>query len=316
VNHVGQRSKGKGQKYEAKGDVAERYILALIAVLVTFLLAAPAARQESQFAVGRDLAKEAAAAHKLAEARTPIPRMADGKPNFSGSWRLSGGAATYSWEEHLGGFGIASEGPTLVIDPPDGKLPYQAWALEERTRRQRPESAYEENVAKCILPGMPRMMVYNFYVAQSREKVTIFHGTHPATRVIRFDKRPPLPDNIRLWMGDPRGRWDGDTLVVETTNLNGKGWANLGGDIISDAARIVERFRMINAGTMWWEATVTDPKVYTRPWTMRFPAPHVKLGAQPEENEFDFEDSCHEGNVDLRHLKNLYDATRGNNTGR
>ena len=219
-------------------------------------LASPEARQESQFAVGRDLAKEAAAAHKLAEERTPIPRMADGKPNLSGSWRLSGGGATYSWEEHLGGFGIASEGPTLIIDPADGKLPYQPWALEERERRRRPESAYEENVAKCILPGMPRMMVYNFFIAQSRDKVTIFHGSHPATRIIRFDNRPPLPDNIRLWMGDPRGTWDGDTLVVETTNLNGKGWANLGGDIISDAARIVERFRMINASTMWWEATV------------------------------------------------------------
>jgi len=68
---------------------------------------------------------------------------------------------------------------------------------------------------------------------------------------------------------------------------------------------------MINASTMWWEATVTDPKVYTRPWTMRFPAPHVKLGTQPEENELDFEDSCHEGNVDLRHLKNLHDAASG-----
>ena len=303
---VSQKAKGKGQKGSLRGRP-----VAMTVVLALGWLVSIDARQESQFAVGRDLAKESAAAHKLAEERTPIPRMANGKPNLSGRWRLSGGGATYSWEEHLGGFGIASEGPTLIIDPADGKLPYQPWALEERERRRRPESAYEENVAKCILPGMPRMMVYNFFIAQSSDKVTIFHGTHPATRIIRFDNRPPLPDNIRLWMGDPRGRWDGDTLVVETTNLNGKGWANLGGDIISDAAHIVERFRMINANTMWWEATVTDPKVYTRPWTMRFPAPHVKLGTQPEENELDFEDSCHEGNVDLKHLKNLYDAAQG-----
>jgi hypothetical protein len=148
-----------------------RHILALIAALVACWLASPAARQESQFAVGRDLAKESAAAHKLAEERTPIPRMANGKPNLSGSWRLSGGGATYSWEEHLGGFGIASEGPTLIIDPADGKLPYQPWALEERERRRRPESAYEENVAKCILPGMPRMMVYNFFIAQSASTI-------------------------------------------------------------------------------------------------------------------------------------------------
>jgi len=280
-----------------------------VALLVLWFTPA-AARQEAQFTAGRTLAAEAAAARTLAEARTPIPRTRDGRPDLSGSWRLSGGAATYSWEEHLGGFGIAGEGPTLIVDPPDGVLPYQPWALAERERRRRAESAYEENVAKCILPGMPRMMVYNFFIAQSRDKIAIFHSTHPATRIIRFDGRPPLPDSIRLWMGDSRGRWDGDTFVVETTNLNGKSWVNLGGDIMSDAAHVVERFRMINASTMWWEATVTDPKVFTRPWTMRFPAPHVKLGTSPEEVDFDFGDSCHEGNVDLKHLKNLHDAAR------
>lgn len=289
-------------------------VAAATAALSILWLASPAARQESQFAVGRDLTTEAAAARKLAEERTPVPRMPDGKPDLSGNWRLSGAGATYSWEEHLGGFGIASEGPTLIVDPPDGTLPYQPWALAERERRRRPESAYEENVAKCILPGMPRMMVYNFFIAQSPDKIVIFHGSHLATRTIRFDGRPPLPSAIRLWMGDPRGRWDGDTLVVETANLNGKGWGNLGGDVISDAAHIVERFRMINARTLWWEATITDPKVFTRPWTMRLPAPHVKQGTGPDENEFDFEDSCHEGNVDLKHLKNLYDAAHGNKT--
>ncbi|MBI2186696.1 MAG: hypothetical protein HYU37_06165 [Acidobacteria bacterium] len=284
--------------------------LITVAAFSALWLAPAAARQESQFAAGRSLAEEAAAARTRAEARTPIPRMRDGRPDVSGNWRLSGGAATYSWEEHLGGFGVASAGPTLVVDPPDGILPYQPWAVAERERRRRPESAYEENVAKCILPGMPRMMVFNFFIAQSPDKVVIFHGTHLATRVVRFDGRQPLPGSIRLWMGDPRGRWEGDTLVVETTNLNGRGWGTLGGDVISDAAHIVERFRMINASTMWWEATVTDPKVYTRPWTMRFPAPHVKLGTSPEDIDLDFEDSCHEGNVDLAHLKNLYDAAR------
>jgi hypothetical protein len=264
--------------------------------------------QESQFAAGRNLAAEAAAARKQSEEKTPIPRLSNGKPNFSGAWRPSGIGATYAYEEHLAGIGTASEGPSIIVDPPDGILPYQPWALAERERRRRPESAYEENVAKCTLPGMPRMMVYNLYISQSLDKVVIFHETHLATRIIRFDNRPPLPETVRLWMGDHRGRWDGDTLVVETTNLNGQAWGNLGGDIFSDAAHIVERFRMVNATTMWWEATITDPKVYTRPWTMRFPAPHVKRGSDPDESNFDFEDSCHEGNADLRHLKSLHDA--------
>ena len=278
---------------------------AATATLLVVWWASPAA----QFGA-RDVYTEAAEALKEAEQKTPIPRTRDGKPDFSGRWRRSGIGATYIWEEHLGGFGTASEGPSIITDPPDGILPYQPWALAERERRRRPESSYEENVAKCTLPGMPRMMVYNLFIAQAPDQVTIFHSTHLATRTIRFDGRPPLPSAIRLWMGDSRGRWEGDTLVVETTNLNGEGWGNLGGDVISDAAHIVERFNMVNATTLWWEARIDDPKVYTRPWTMKFPAPHVKQGASPPENELDFEDSCHEGNVDLKHLKNMYDAAR------
>ena len=263
----------------------------------------------------QDLNSVAAEAQKRAEERTPVPRMSDGKPNLTGFWRPSGIGATYSWEKHLGGFGIQSEGPTTIADPPDGILPYQPWALAERERRRRPENAYEENVGKCILPGMPRMMVYNFSIAQTLDKLVMFHETDRAHRVFRFDGRPPLPSAIRLWMGDARGRWEGDTLVVESANFNGEGWGNLGGDVISDAMHIVERYRMVNASTMWWEATMTDPKVYTRPWTMRFPAPHVKTGPEPDSSNFDYEDSCHEGNVDLKHIKNQYDAAHGGKTG-
>ena len=283
-------------------------IVATAAALSVIWLASPAAQQEFG---ARDVYTEAAEALKLAEARTPVPRMSNGKPNFAGNWRISGIGATFIFEEHVGGFGTASEGPSIIVDPPDGILPYQPWALAERERRRRPESAYEDNVTKCALPGMPRMMVYNLSIAQSLDTVVIFHETHLATRTIKFDGRPHLPSAIRLWMGDPRGRWDGDTLVVETTNLLGKGWGNLGGDVFSDATQVVERYRMVNASTMWWEATITDPKVFTRPWTMKFPAPHVKRGTAPEDNNFDYEDSCHEGNADLKHMKNQYDLAHG-----
>lgn len=279
------------------------WVVATAAALSGLWLASPAAGQFGG-------ANSAAAARKRAEEPTPIPRMSNGKPNLAGTWGPSGIAATYIWEEHPGGFGVAGEGPSVIVDPLDGKLPYQRWALAERERRRLAENAYDDNVTKCTLPGMPRMMIYALTIAQSLDKVVIFHETHPATRIIRFDGRPPLPSTIRLWMGDSRGRWEGDTLVVETTNLNGESWGNLGGDVISDAAHIVERFRMVNAGTMWWEATITDPKVFTRPWTMRFPAPHVRL-EMPDETNFDYEDSCHEGNVHLMHYKNLYDAAHG-----
>ena len=264
----------------------------------------------AQVAGGRDLEREAAAARKQAEEKTPIPRMKDGKPDFTGMWRPSGIGATFAWEAHPAGFGTASEGPSIIGDPADGILPYQPWALKERERRRRPESAYEENSVKCTITGMPRLLVYEFSIQQFPDKVVIFHATsNIATRTVRFDNRPPLPSSIRLWMGDARGRWEGDTMVIETTNLNGQAWLNLGGDVMSDAMHITERYRMLNATTMSMEAVIDDPKVYTRPWTMKFPGPHRKIGTRVvNDDEFDFEDSCLEGNTDLRHFKNLYDA--------
>ena len=267
---------------------------------------------------GRDLEVEAANARKEAEKKTPIPRMKDGKPDFTGMWRPSGIGATFAWEAHPAGFGTASEGPTIIADPADGILPYQPWALKERERRRRPESAYEENSAKCTLTGMPRLLVYNFSFQQYPDKIVVFHATsNIGTRTVRFDNRPPLPGTIRLWMGDSRGRWEGDTLVIETTNLNGEGWLNLGGDVMSDAMKITERYRLLNATTMSFEAVIDDPKVYTRPWTMKFPGPHVRMGTEVvNDQEYDFEDSCLQGNVDLVHFKNMYDAARAKSGSR
>jgi len=261
---------------------------------------------------GRDLEIEAANARKQAQEKTPIPRTKDGKPDFTGMWRPSGIGATYAWEAHPAGFGTASEGPSIIGDPADGILPYQPWALKERERRRRPESAYEENSAKCTITGMPRLLVYVFSMQQSADKIVVFHATsNIATRTVKFDNRPPLPGAIKLWMGDPRGHWEGDTLVIETTNLNGEAWLNLGGDVMSDSMHLTERYRMLNANTMSLEVTVDDPKVYTRPWTIKFPGPHVRVGkGVVDQQEFDFEDSCLEGNVDLVHFKNLFDAAR------
>jgi hypothetical protein len=289
-----------------------------LALALTLTLAVAVAAPRAQVQGGRDLADEAAAARRQGEQKTPVPRTKDGKPDFTGMWRPSGIGATFEWEAHPAGFGTASEGPSIIGDPADGILPYQPWALQERERRRRPESAYEENSAKCTLTGIPRLLVYVFSMQQYPDKVVVFHATsNIGTRTVRFDNRPPLPSAIKLWMGDPRGRWDGDTLVIETANLNGEGWLNLGGDIMSDAMRVTERYRMLNANTLSFEAVIDDPKVYTRPWTMRFPGPHVRAGnSVVNDQEFDFEDSCLAGNVDLKHFKNLYDAARAKSGSR
>jgi hypothetical protein len=121
-------------------------------------------------------------------------------------------------------------------------------------------------------------------------------------RQISLDRRQHIPDTIRLWQGDSLGRWEGDTLVVETRNLNGKTWLNEVGDIVSHAETVVERFTPVNAERITYQATVTDPVVYTRPWTIEVP-----LNRQADEL---LEVACHEDNQDLQHLKEVRDAAR------
>jgi len=121
-------------------------------------------------------------------------------------------------------------------------------------------------------------------------------------RQIPLDGRPHLPDNVRLWQGDSVGHWEGDTLVVDTKNLNGKTWLNEVGEVVSHSETVVERFIPVNADLITYRATVTDPIAYTRPWTIEIP-----LRRQAEEL---IEIACHEDNGDLQHLKDARDAER------
>jgi hypothetical protein len=126
-------------------------------------------------------------------------------------------------------------------------------------------------------------------------------------RVIPMDGRAHLPDHMRLWQGDSIGKWEGDTLVIETMNLNGKAWLNEVGEIQSHAARVIERLTPISAETIHYEATVSDPLVYTRPWTISFP-----INRQKDEL---LEVACHEDNQDLQHLKDIRDEARAKARG-
>jgi hypothetical protein len=107
---------------------------------------------------------------------------------------------------------------------------------------------------------------------------------------------------VRLWQGSSQGRWEGDTLVVESTNFNGKAWLNELGDIISHRQSVVERFTPVDEDTLIYRATVSDPIPYTRPWTIEVPM-HRK-------NDELLEVACHEDNADLEHLKHVRDEYR------
>jgi hypothetical protein len=121
-------------------------------------------------------------------------------------------------------------------------------------------------------------------------------------RIVPLDGRRHLPDTIRLWHGDSLGHWEGDTLVIETTNLNGKTWLNEVGDVVSHAETVIERFTPINADTLRYEATVNDPIVFTRPWTIAMPVKRQEGGL--------LEVACLEDNQDLQHLKDIRDGSK------
>ena len=234
----------------------------------------------------------------------PVPRTADSKPDLRGAWNSPPLFNSHILEEHLGGFGI-QPGRSVVVDPPNGIIPYQPWALAQRNENRRSENAYLDNEGRCIISGLPRVMLFSFEMQYSANNIVMFFGYGHITRVIHMDRRTHIPDNIRLWMGDSVGWWEGDTLVVDTANFNGKAWFVLGGDFSTDALHIVERFTMSDANTMQWQATLTDPKAYTRPWTMQWNRPYRRGAIQEIEN-----DECQEGNDVLAHLKNNYDLAR------
>ena len=121
-------------------------------------------------------------------------------------------------------------------------------------------------------------------------------------RHVALDGRAHLADHLRLWQGDSIGRWEGDTLVVETKNLNGKAWLNEVGDVLSHAATVVETFTPVSATRVIYRATVSDPIVYTRPWTIEVP-----MNRQADEL---LEVACHEDNNDLEHLSDVRDEFR------
>jgi hypothetical protein len=231
-----------------------------------------------------------------------IKRLADGKPDLQGFYMPDAGGGNYGLGKHDQDF-LTPAGRGIIVDPPDGTLPMQAWAQAEVKSRQRPERGYDDPTAHCFVAGVPRSMYVPapLHILQPPGYLVILHE-RMSWRSIPLDGRAHLPDDMRLWQGDSVGRWEGDTLVVETTNFNGKTWLNEVGEIVSHAERVVERFTPINGDRINYQATVSDPLVYTRPWTIAF-----ALNRQKDEL---LEVACHEDNQDLQHLKDVRDAAR------
>ena len=140
------------------------------------------------------------------------------------------------------------------------------------------------------------------HIIQTPDYIVFLHE-RMAWRIVPLNGRAHLPESLRLWQGYSVGRWEGDTVVVDTTNLNGKTWLNEGGEIVSYSEHVVERFTPAGPDTLHYEATVTDPVVYTQPWTIAFQVQRKKAEM--------FETACHEEDRDLPRLKALKDAAAG-----
>jgi hypothetical protein len=234
----------------------------------------------------------------------PPARLADGQPDVQGSWRaVNGGthsidpakSSNTDFEERLSG----KVTPTVsrVVDPADGHIPYQPWAAALQKGLQavyenptRPE--HIDTQTRCFVPGVPRLYYFpTFRILQPPGSVIFVWDEYHAFRVIPLDGRPHVGAGVKLWVGDGRGRWDGNTLIVETTNLKAKSRLDVVGDFFTDKARITERFIFVDATTLNYEATITDPTVFTRPWTMR-----VVQRRMPDAEFWEW--ACHEGERD------------------
>jgi hypothetical protein len=224
----------------------------------------------------------------------PIRRMADGKPNLQGYYSSDSEGANYGLEFHATKFGLRG-GAGFIVDPPDHKFPYQPWAAAEQQSRATPERGYDDPAAHCFVYGIPRSTYTSSFQLLQPPGYVVLLNERMSYRSVALNERPHLPDTVRLWQGDSVGRWDGDTLIVDTTNLNGKTWLNEIGEVVSYTEHVVERFTPIDGETIDYEATVSDPLVYTRPWTIAFP-----LRRSGDEI---LEVACHEDNNDLQHLK-------------
>jgi hypothetical protein len=223
----------------------------------------------------------------------PAPRAADGKPDFSGTW----GADTERTADEFAGPAVPRTRQFRDIGAGlEGRLPYQPWAAELRDKRAA-DKAKDNPDVRCLPLGILQMHTHPFprRIVQAPGFLAILHERDMEYRQIFTDARPVLKDPSPSWNGYSTGKWEGDTLVVQTNGFRDGLWADYDGSPMTDAAKMTERFRRPNFGKLEIEVTVDDPKAYTRPWT-------IKLNQHIVLDQDLLEYVCLEGERDLNHM--------------
>jgi len=172
---------------------------------------------------------------------------------------------------------------SLIVDPADGRIPWLPQAkIDNDLERARygvgPYDSWEDldTGERCITDGLPNMVPIqpynmNFHIFQTRKWIAILHEMYHEVRIVPLDDRPLLPSSAVQWLGDARGRWEGDTLVLDVTGQMPDTWLDRAGNHHTDKLHVVERYTPMSPNHLWYEATIIDPEVYTKPWKISMP---------------------------------------------
>ena len=195
-------------------------------------------------------------------ATRPTPRT----PDFSGVWQVLNSAA-WDLEDHNADIGTPPG--ESVVEGHD--IPYQPWAVEKK-KQNYARRLTEDTDVKCYMPGVPRItyMPYPFRIVQTPKYITFIYEYIHVVRTVYTDGSKH-PEGIDWWMGDSRGHWEGDTLVVDVIDFNDQTTFDKAGNFHSDALHVVERYRLIDKDHLNYDVTIEDPKVFTRPWKISMP---------------------------------------------
>ena len=235
-----------------------------------------------------------------------VPRTAEGKPDLTGVWQAAS-TRPGTWEEANSGFGVGGTGKdasagaappasrTTATEPP----PYQPWAakkvLESFNNR-----GIDNPTAFCLPPGIPRsdtIALFPMQIVQTPQRVVMLYEYMSAFRVIPLNAKHP-DDMEPSYMGDSVGRWEGDTLVVDVVSFNDKTWLGPTGSFHSEALHVTERFTRVGKDRINYDATVEDPNVFTKPWTI-----HSSMMLREDTRLREF--VCAENNLDPGHFEKL-----------
>jgi hypothetical protein len=203
------------------------------------------------------------------------PRTADGRPNLTGIWEAMN-TANWDIQAHVARPGpVVALGAAFSVPPGLGvvegnEIPYQPAAAAKKKENGENWLTRDPEI-KCYMPGIPRAtyMPYPFQIVQSADTILMAYEFASASRIIRMNSKEKSPASA--WMGWSVGRWEGETLVIDVTDIEEQTWFDRAGNFHSDALHVVERFTASDANTLNYEATIEDSKVFSRPWKMSMP---------------------------------------------